>query len=605
MNQKRKRLTRFTIHCSMMVHLLNLRLKVIYTLIIIVASHILERGYDYYCDGAVENIEIGRDDLRADVVGTEDYEVEISLNDGKVTDMYCSCPYAAGGNNCKHMAAVLYEWTADIMDEDEPEDTDNEDMDDDADAESMDLFEPAVTVCDYKKKSAAVEKLVTSAERDIVQAFLVSVLAEDKKLLLRFRNMVNKCATKEDVEDYFEQIDEIADRYLGRDHFINYYQAYDFMLELEEIIDKDVRRMIDNGSHISAFHVMNHIFVLLGNVDMDDSGGETSMLAEQIYQLWLELLTKVNAQDKRKMFIWFTTHMDGSVIDYLEEYIEQIIMEEFKEPEYEQDKLSFMEEMIEKAEKKDSGWSRDYAVGKWTVTYLKTLEEKNAPEDQLEEICKKYWNNSGVRRYYIDRYFEKKEYDRVLQVLDESIELDKAYRGQVLEYNQKKKEIYRLQGNKSAYIEQLWKLVLEQSAGDLDIYKELKAQYSEKEWLIKREELFKKLPANAHIDRLYKEEKLYDRLLAYVLKSSGLYAVQSYENVLKKEYPKQILSKYQDEVNKMASCTGNRKHYADLVALLRRMKQIKGGSEIVETIVEEWKIKYRNRPAMMDELSKL
>lgn len=569
------------------------------------ASHILERGYDYYCDGAVENIEIGRDDLRADVVGTEDYEVEISLNDGKVTDMYCSCPYATGGNNCKHMAAVLYEWTADIMDEDEPEDTDNEDMDDDEDAESMDLFEPAVTVCDYKKKSAAVEKLVTSAERDIVQAFLVSVLAEDKKLLLRFRNMVNKCATNEDVEDYFEQIDEIADRYLGRDHFINYYQAYDFMLELEEIIDKDVRRMIDNGSHISAFHVMNHIFVLLGNVDMDDSGGETSMLAEQIYQLWLELLTKVNAQDKRKMFIWFTTHMDGSVIDYLEEYIEQIIMEEFKEPEYEQDKLSFMEEMIEKAEKKDSGWSRDYAVGKWTVTYLKTLEEKNAPEDQLEEICKKYWNNSGVRRYYIDRYFEKKEYDRVLQVLDESIELDKAYRGQVLEYIQKKKEIYRLQGNKSAYIEQLWKLVLEQSAGDLDIYKELKAQYSEKEWLIKREELFKKLPPNAHIDRLYKEEKLYDRLLAYVLKSSGLYAVQSYENVLKKEYPKQILSKYQGEVNKMASCTGNRKHYADLVALLRRMKRIKGGSEIVETIVEEWKIKYRNRPAMMDELSKL
>lgn len=569
------------------------------------ASHILERGYDYYCDGAVENIEIGRDDIRADVVGTEDYEVEISLNDGKVTDMYCSCPYAAGGNNCKHMAAVLYEWTADIMDEDEPEDTDNEDMDNDADAESMDLFEPAVTVCDYKKKSAAVEKLVTSAERDIVQAFLVSVLAEDKKLLLRFRNMVNKCATKEDVEDYFEQIDEIADRYLGRDHFINYYQAYDFMLELEEIIDKDVRRMIDNGSHISAFHVMNHIFVLLGNVDMDDSGGETSMLAEQIYQLWLELLTKVNAQDKRKMFIWFTTHMDGSVIDYLEEYIEQIIMKEFKEPEYEQDKLSFMEEMIEKAEKKDSGWSRDYAVGKWTVTYLKTLEEKNAPEDQLEEICKKYWNNSGVRRYYIDRYFEKKEYDRVLQVLDESIELDKAYRGQVLEYIQKKKEIYRLQGNKSAYIEQLWKLVLEQSAGDLDIYKELKAQYSEKEWLIKREELFKKLPPNAHIDRLYKEEKLYDRLLAYVLKSSGLYAVQSYENVLKKEYPKQILSKYQGEVNKMASCTGNRKHYADLVALLRRMKRIKGGSEIVETIVEEWKIKYRNRPAMMDELSKL
>ena len=563
------------------------------------ATHILERGYDYYCDGAVENMEVGHDDIQADVVGTEDYEVEISLNDGEVTDMYCSCPYAAGGNNCKHMAAVLYEWTADIMDEDEPED-----MDDDEDAEYSDLFKPAVTVCDYKKKSVAVEKLVSSAESDLVQAFLVSVLVEDKKLLLRFRNMVNKYATKEDVEDYFEQIDEIADRYLGRDHFINYYQAYDFMSELEEIIDKDVRRMIDNGSHISAFHVMNHMFVLLGNVDMDDSGGETSMLAEQIYQLWLELLTKVNAQDKRKMFIWFTTHMDGSVIDYLEEYIEQIIMEEFKEPEYEQDKLSFMEEMIERAEKKDSGWSRDYAVGKWTVTYLKILEEKNAPEDQLEEICKKYWNNSAVRRYCIDRYFERKDYDRVLQVLDESIKLDKAYQGLVLEYNQKKKEIYRLQGNKSAYIEQLWKLVLEQSAGNLDFYKELKAQYSEEEWLTKREELFKKLPANAHIDRMYKEEKLYDRLMKEILSTGSISTLERYEKDLRSEFPHEIRDMYADYVRGAIGNTSNRKQYRFLVTNLRKIRRYDGGKELAMAIAATWKQEYKRRPALMDELGK-
>ena len=27
-----------------------------------------------------------------------------------MSDMYCSCPYAEGVNNCKHMVAVLYEW---------------------------------------------------------------------------------------------------------------------------------------------------------------------------------------------------------------------------------------------------------------------------------------------------------------------------------------------------------------------------------------------------------------------------------------------------------------------------------------------------------------
>ena len=147
--------------------------------------------------------------------------------------------------------------------------------------------------------------------------------------------------------------------------------------------------------------------------------------------------------------------------------------------------------------------------------------------------------------------------------------------------------------------------MLEHKAGNLELYKELKKQYTAEEWLEKREEVFKKLPANAHIARLYKEEKMYDRLLSYVLNSPGLYALQEYENVLKKEYPEQILDKYKNEVNKMALHTSDRKHYSYLVSLLRRMQQIKGGTKLVEIIVGDWKVKYKNRPAMMDELRKL
>ena len=168
-----------------------------------------------------------------------------------------------------------------------------------------------------------------------------------------------------------------------------------------------------------------------------------------------------------------------------------------------------------------------------------------------------------------------------------------------------KEEIYRLQGNRKAYMEQLWKLVLEHRAGDLKLYKELREQYTAEEWLEKREEVFKKLPAHARIQRLYKEEKLYDRLLTCVLNSPGLYTLQEYENILKKEYPEQILDKYRDEVNKMAVHTSDRKHYSYLVSLLRRMQRMKGGTRVVEIIVGDWKVRYKNRPAMMDELRKL
>lgn len=559
------------------------------------AIHILERGYDYYCDDAVENMEISDDIIRADVIGSEDYEVEISLSNGEVTDMYCSCSYALDGRNCKHMAAVLYEWSENEVEEKKEEEN----------AINTDLFQPAYIVNSYKKKLTAVEELVRGANEEDVRSFLAAVLAEDEKLLLRFHNIINKQVTREDINNYIRQVDFIADRYLGRNHFISYYEANGFISELEEIIDEDVRRMIDNGNYLSAFEVMNYIFVLIGDVDMDDSDGGTGMLADRIYQLWLELLVKVSSEEKRKMFDWFTSHLDGSVIDYLEEYIEQIIMGEFEEKEYEQAKLDFIEDMIARSERKDSDWSRDYGVGKWAVRYLEMLQEKKASDEQIKEVCKRYWKNSSVRRYYVDICTKKKEYDHVLQILDECILLDKQYRGLISEYSEKKKEIYLLQGNRSAYIEQLWKLVLEHEPGNLELYRELKKQYTADEWLVKREEIFGKLPAYAHVERMYKEEKLYDRLLVYVLNSPGLYALQEYEKVLKKEYPEQILNKYKDEVSKMAVHTSDRKNYAHLVSLLRKMQQMKGGSKLVEQIVAEWKIKYKNRPAMMDELRKL
>lgn len=486
------------------------------------AMHILERGYDYYLENAVENIDISDDNIRADVIGSEDYEVEISLNKGEVTEMYCSCPYALDGRNCKHMAAVLYEWS----ENEEEEDLENE--------VNTDLFQPAYTINAYKKKLAAVEELVSGAEEEEVRSFLVAVLAEDEKLLLRFHNTINKQVTQEDINNYIRQVDIIADRYLGRNHFISYYEADGFISELEEIIDEDVRRMIDNGNYLSAFEVMNYIFVLIGDVDMDDSDGGTGMLADRIYQLWLELLVKVSYEEKKKMFDWFTSHLDGSVIDFLEEYIEQIIMGEFEEKEYEQAKLDFIENMIARSECKDSDWGRDYGVGKWAVRYLELLKKEKISDEQIKEVCKRYWNNSSVRRYYVDICMKKKEYDHVLQVLDECILLDKQYKGLISEYSEKKKEIYLLQGNRKAYIEQLWKLVLEHEAGNLELYRELKKQYTAEEWIIKREEIFKKLPAYAHVERLYKEEKLYDRLLVYVLNSPGLYALQEYEKVLKR-----------------------------------------------------------------------
>lgn len=494
------------------------------------------------------------------------------------------------------MAAVLYEWSEAGTEEEVS--AENREV-------QEELFGKPSNIEEYQKKVMAVEKLVQEADIALVRSYLVSVLNENEKLLIRFKGMVDKRVTEEDIERYIAQVDNIAELYLGRNHFISYREAGGFISELEDILDEDVQRMMDNADYMSAFRLMNYIFAVMGNVDMDDSDGGTGMLADRIYQFWLELLTRVNTDEKKKMFCWFTEHLDGTIIDYLEEYIEQIIMEEFSEQEFKSLKKQFIIDMIKQSSLKDSDWSRDYHTGKWAVRYIEIMEEQENAHTQIEEFCRKYWHNSAVRKYYVDHCLKCGDYPRALEALDESISMDKAYRGLVSEYSKKKKEIYLLQGDKDAYTEQLWKLILEDDAGNPEIYRELKNQYTLEEWAVKRDELFKKLPKYARVDQLYKEERLYDRLIELVMQSTGLFLLQQYEDVLKKDYPEQLLQKYRAEVNGMAAYTGDRQKYRQLVSLLRRMEKIKGGSETVKELVEEWERKYRNRPAMMDELRKL
>ena len=72
------------------------------------APHILQRGLAYYREGAVETLRREGDVVKAVVLGSQQYRVEIGLKGGNITDWSCDCPYASDGTPCKHLAAVFY-----------------------------------------------------------------------------------------------------------------------------------------------------------------------------------------------------------------------------------------------------------------------------------------------------------------------------------------------------------------------------------------------------------------------------------------------------------------------------------------------------------------
>lgn len=69
-----------------------------------IPNYIIDRGYAYFEDGQVEDIEIHDDKAYAFVTGNKrNYEVMIDIE--KFSLSSCECPYQ---NCCKHMAAVVY-----------------------------------------------------------------------------------------------------------------------------------------------------------------------------------------------------------------------------------------------------------------------------------------------------------------------------------------------------------------------------------------------------------------------------------------------------------------------------------------------------------------
>ena len=69
---------------------------------------ILKKGLSYFKNNKVVNFEeISKGQFEATVEGTENYTVQLEVDNGLIVEKTCTCPYDLGPV-CKHIAAVLF-----------------------------------------------------------------------------------------------------------------------------------------------------------------------------------------------------------------------------------------------------------------------------------------------------------------------------------------------------------------------------------------------------------------------------------------------------------------------------------------------------------------
>lgn len=110
----------------------------------------IKRGRQYYNAGRVKRLNYKNGQWTALVKGSRHYNVKISLGkDGEIFRMSCDCPFADGGENCKHMAAVLM-----AIEEEQKNDDQGEAV------QQLDVFEAEKTVLVPFSKMAATKEYV-------------------------------------------------------------------------------------------------------------------------------------------------------------------------------------------------------------------------------------------------------------------------------------------------------------------------------------------------------------------------------------------------------------------------------------------------------------
>ena len=530
-------------------------------------KRILDRGYDYYFDERVEDLRINSNRIKAVVNGTDFYHVEIKLNGNKIIGMSCDCPYAQDEHNCKHMAAVLYEW-------------------------QLRVTHPEIDS----------SQLVEDASEEDARSFLIQVLDDNPNSVESFKHYTQNEIS---LDTMIDDLEGVCDSYSDGYHYIDYEFSRDFCDNYKDAVDKWLDILKKKDQYSLAFRFLLKAYEVFYKLDIEDNGGETGALSVIIISQWANIIMCMDDLERLEAFVELGQYLN-SVRDYFDsQKILEIFFECLSGKEFLKLKLDLVKKQLDYIESHDDIFNREYAIEGFAKKYLELLKKNKASKKEISAVHKKYWEYIPIRMDCVYTCINNKEYDKALDYIDECIDFEYENQDR-MKFNIKlKKDIYKKQGDIKAYREELKNLILFFNDTNLEDYVELRSLFSDKEWIKERDSIIEQLTPGRFLCVILETEQLYEQLLDVLLRSDDKYLLHQYTDLLSEKYPEQLLQIYRENVEKQAESKGSRQHYRQIVEDLRVMKSINGGDKVVDEITKKWKVQYRNRSAMMDELNRV
>ena len=330
--------------------------------------HILDRGETYWQQGHVAELRRTPDGIQAVVAGSEDYEVEIELEDGMVCDMYCSCPYAEDGSACKHMAAVLF------AAEDCPGDA--------AEAAGAGGVIPAPVWQETLRQMTA-EQL-----RSFLSEILPHSTGLQEQLLLSYRQGQDDTLLRDGWE---AQLQQTVLRFRGGRQEIDYAHADAFYTALNRFLTDRLPALLRAKAVMPAFSLVCAVYRTAMEEEADSSDGGMNLLMHTCKDAWHDLMSAASVRQCVEMHRWFAEQVvsrpDAFGIDLLEE----ILFCDDWPAECLWKNLALLDDLLEKAP------DREYRAAELLDWRADTMQALGLPEADIEAFWSRYRSYSFVR----------------------------------------------------------------------------------------------------------------------------------------------------------------------------------------------------------------
>ena len=565
---------------------------------------ILKRGRDYYKDGLVG--ELNGDDhfWTAEVYGSEDYLVEITLDEkGEITKYFCDCPY--DGDTCKHVAAVCYA----IREE----------------TEKRLKTKPAKSNAPTKKN--AFENLLEQISLDEYKEFIRSHVKTDKKFKTQFELFFSGKDQRIDVEQKYRDLIKKLVRSKNSDYgYFDYRSSRALSGEIDKMIDRG-REMSAGSNFRDAFllakAVLTEIIVILPNCD--DSGGYLGGTLEDTIELF-KTVSKAEIAVlalKQQMFDFLKSELMNKI--YFEYgdfgyHLFSVFRDLALQLRRFHDFVEFIDDRCRNLSGKYDDYQKEFFLKEKISFYRETGHEL------ADLLVKQNMDIVEIRESEVDKAIEMKDYREAKRLIAEGIEIaeKKSHPGTVSRWKEVLLRIARLE-NDMATIRKLTRYFTFDRGFSKDYYRQWRQTYPKTEWKEIVEQLIDELsdgviarhkksfwansrkpPLLNSIAPILIEEEYWDRLLALVKAEPYLDTLLHYHEYLVKRFTEEMLALYLPAFKQFGQNSDKRSEYADLAKkMMRVMKDIPEGKEKILTIARDLIAQNPRRPAMIEELNRV